>query len=87
MVFKVQLVDIDKRGYLLLKHSKSKKIELKDNENFLVDKVKLIINKKGEIVLISTSLTVSIIISKLNFFILTYSWFRCSEKSLMMNLR
>jgi hypothetical protein len=72
MVFKVQLVDIDKRGYLLLKHSKSKKIELKDNENFLVDKVKLIINKKGEIVLISTSLTVSIIISKLNFFILTY---------------
>lgn len=52
-MYKVLIVDINKKGYLLIKHSKSKKISLEE-QKYLVDKVKLVINKKGELVLLST---------------------------------
>ena len=43
---------------LLLKHMAKKAISLKCGETFLADKIKLVLNGKKEIVLISTSLTV-----------------------------
>ena len=57
-IYKIELVDIEKKGYLVLKYLKAKKLNLGEGNNFLVDRIKLIINKKREIVLISTSLTV-----------------------------
>lgn len=57
-IYKVEFVDIDKKGYLVLKYIKNKTLNLGE-QNYLVDRVKLVINKKREIVLISTSLTVS----------------------------
>jgi hypothetical protein len=56
-IYKIELTDTNKRGYLLLKHAKGKLYDLITSENYIVDRIKLIINKKGEIVLISTSLT------------------------------
>jgi len=56
-IFKVECSDICKKGYLLLKHNKSKQVDLLVSEEYIVDRIKLIINKKGEVVLISTSLT------------------------------
>ena len=43
---------------MLLKHLKQKKLSLEEGKKFLVDRVKLVINKKGEVVLVSTSQTV-----------------------------
>ena len=61
-VYRIELTDIQpyKKGYLLLKYSKKKNPKLQQDSNYLIDKIKLVINKKGEIVLISTSLTVMI---------------------------
>ena len=56
-IYKIELTDISKKGYLLLKHAKGKQYDLITNESYIVDRIKTIINKKGEIVLISTSLT------------------------------
>ena len=56
-VYKVQLIDISKYAYLLLKHYKKRRFDLSDGETYLIDKVKLTVNPKGVIVLISTSLT------------------------------
>ena len=57
-VYKVEIVNLERRGYLLLKHHKSRKMEFESNSQYLIDKVKLIVNPKGEVILISTSLTV-----------------------------
>ena len=57
-IYKVQIVNLNRNGFLLLKHQKSRKIDFEPNDQYLADKVKLIVNPKGEIVLISTSLTV-----------------------------
>ena len=57
-IYKVQIVNMKRNGFLLLKHQKSRRIEFEPNDQYLVDKVKLIVNPKGEIILISTSLTV-----------------------------
>ena len=57
-IYKCELVDIEKRGYLMLKHNKNKNFKLLDNYNYLLDKVRLMINKKGDIILSSTSSTV-----------------------------
>ena len=60
-IFKIKLTDIDKKGFLLLKLHKSKARQLEtllQNFEYLVDKVKLQINSKGELILSSTSNTV-----------------------------
>jgi len=49
-----------RRAYLLLKYSKKKNLSVEEGANYLIDKIKMVLNKKGEIVLISTSLTVLI---------------------------
>ena len=61
-VYRIELTDIQphKKAYLLVKYLKKKKLNVKEESNYLIDKIKLVINKKGEIVLISTSLTVMI---------------------------
>jgi hypothetical protein len=56
-IFKVEVADLSKKAFLLLKHVKDKKYNLFDNELYIADKLKLLINKKGEIVLVSTSST------------------------------
>ncbi len=58
-IYKIEITDIEaRRGYLMLKHNKNRKFKLLEGQNYLIDKVKLIINKKGEVVLSSTSTTV-----------------------------
>lgn len=47
-----------RRAYLLLKYQKQKDLKIETDSSYLIDKIKLIINKKGEIILISTNLTV-----------------------------
>ena len=43
-----------------MKYPKKNKLKVEEGANYLIDKIKLILNKNGEIVLISTSLTVMI---------------------------
>jgi len=57
-IFKVEIVDIQKKGFLMLKHPKSKNFTLLDSYTYIFDKVKLIVNKKGELVISSTTSTV-----------------------------
>jgi len=57
-IYKAKLVDIDMRAFVLLKSHKSNRYTFKPGDNFLIDKVKLVINQKAEIILISTTLTV-----------------------------
>lgn len=64
-IFKLELNDLvegsskNKRAFFMVKHSKStKELRLIIGENYLLDRVKLAINKRGEIVLSSTSNTV-----------------------------
>lgn len=42
----------------MIKGNKGRKVQLIEQQNYLLDKVKLVINKKGELVLSSTSRTV-----------------------------
>ena len=42
----------------MLKHPKKRALEIKSGDTFLIDKIKLMINRMGEVVLISTSVTV-----------------------------
>ena len=64
-VYKILITDLNDclagkgKGYLILKYTKNKQnIKLIDGENYIADKVKIIINKKGEVIVISTSCTV-----------------------------
>ena len=41
-----------------MKRQKSRRMQFEPNDQYLVDKVKLLVNAKAEVVLISTSLTV-----------------------------
>ena len=41
-----------------MKHQKGRRMQFEPNDQYLVDKVKLLVNAKAEVVLISTSLTV-----------------------------
>ena len=61
-IYKLELTDVNpnKKAYLLLKYNKKKNLSVEEGASYLIDKIKLVINKKGEIVLISTSLTVLI---------------------------
>ena len=57
-IYKITLTDISTKGFILLKHLKKMTVDYQVNDSFVIDKVKLVINPKGEVVLISTSLTV-----------------------------
>jgi|TARA_B110001450_G_scaffold224472_1_gene222106 hypothetical protein len=59
-LYKLELTDLmpHRRAYLLLKYCKQKDLKVETGASYLIDKIKLIINKKGEIILISTNLTV-----------------------------
>lgn len=61
-IYKLDLTDVTpyRKAYLLLKYNKKKNLSVEEGAQYLIDKIKLVINKKGEIVLISTSLTVMI---------------------------
>ena len=57
-IYRCQIVDISQRAFIVLKHSKNRKISFNVGDAYLADKIKLMINKLGEVILISTSLTV-----------------------------
>lgn len=57
-IFKVEFTDIGRKGYFLLKGTKGKYIKLIDSMHYLLDRVKLVINKKGELVATTTSSTI-----------------------------
>jgi len=58
-IFKITLPDIgDHKAYMLLKHPAKRKIQCVSGQNYLVDKVKLVLNPKREMILVSTTLTV-----------------------------
>ena len=43
-VYRIRLVDMERKGYLLLKHPKSVKTSINVGDNYLADKVKLAVN-------------------------------------------
>lgn len=69
-VYKAELLDISQKCFLLLKHARSRKVDFgveeaqaqKENANngkaFLADKIGLTVNAKGEVLLVSSTLTV-----------------------------
>ena len=59
-IYKIEIPDVNKKGYLLLKYNKSKNLKIETESSYLIDKIKLTINAKGKIVLVSNSLTVMI---------------------------
>jgi len=65
-IFKVELMDLNvteinnagRNAYLMVKHAKNRKLEMIEGLNYVLDKVKISINKKGEVFLTSTSASV-----------------------------
>ena len=57
-MYKISIVNLGRNGFLLLKRQKNRQMDFAANDQLLADKVKLVINQKGEVILISTSLTV-----------------------------
>ena len=57
-IYRCQIVDIQKRAFIVLKHLRSRPVKFEVGDQYLADKVKLVINKLGELVLISTSVSV-----------------------------
>lgn len=57
-VYRISLRDIDLKGFLLLRHLKSQPLNFDGKEDFLVDNAKVVLNKKNEIIVISTRITV-----------------------------
>lgn len=45
------------KGFLLLKHPKSRKMILENGKDYILDNAKLVLNQKAELVLVSTSIT------------------------------
>jgi len=54
----VNLVDIDTHAFVLLKCHRNSRNTFNSGDSYLIDKVKLVINPKAEVILISTTLTV-----------------------------
>jgi hypothetical protein len=62
-IYRAELLDIQHKCFLLLKHAKSKKLDFEEEasgkgKSFLVDRIGLTINAKGEVLLVSSTLTV-----------------------------
>jgi hypothetical protein len=70
-VYRIEICDIAKKGYLLLKYSRAKNLKVEPSSSYLIDKIKLVINPKGKAVLVSSSLTVMI----------QYSMFKASDEA------
>lgn len=54
----MSLIDVNFQGFLLLKSHQTNRCTYAVGENYLCDKIKLIVNPSAQIVLMSTSLTV-----------------------------
>jgi hypothetical protein len=70
-VYKIEIPEVSKKGYLLLKYNKSKNLKVETESSYLIDKIKLVVNNKGKIVLVSNSLTVMI----------QYSMFKATDEN------
>jgi len=62
-IYRAELLDIQQKCFLLLKHTKSRKFDFEEEasgkgKSFLVDRIGLNINAKGEVLLVSSTLTV-----------------------------
>ena len=57
-IYRCELVDLQHRAFIVLKYPKKKTIRFEPGDKYLADKIRLIINKLGEIVLMSTAMTV-----------------------------
>eukprot|EP00347_Sterkiella_histriomuscorum_P016494 403352965 len=57
-IFKVEFIDIEQKGYAMIKHAKSKTFQLIENQNYLMDQMKLAVNKRAQIVVSTTSISV-----------------------------
>lgn len=57
-VYKISLVDVEQPSFLLLKSHKKNRSHFQQGDTYLIDKVKLVINPRAEVVLESTTLTV-----------------------------
>jgi hypothetical protein len=57
-IYKINIVDIDTPAFLMLKSHKTKRNTFASGDAYLIDKVKLVINPRAEVVLVSTTLTV-----------------------------
>ena len=57
-IYKATLVDIDTQAFVLLKCHRNSRNTFNSGDSYLIDKVKLVINPKAEVILISTTLTV-----------------------------
>lgn len=67
-IYKVELNDLDNFGiekcrktvFLMLKYQKKRSLRVNEHTQYLIDKIKMVLNKNGEFVLVSTNLTVLI---------------------------
>ena len=57
-LYKINLVDIETRAFILLKSHQKNRTQFVPGDSFLIDKVKLVINQRGQVILESTTLTV-----------------------------
>ena len=53
-IYRVEIVDLHKRGFLMVKRVSSKNLLLVDELPYVIDRAKLCINRKGEVVITST---------------------------------
>ena len=56
-IYRVEIVDLEKKGFLILKSKIGKQLKLLEEQQYVFDRVKISINKKGEVVVHSTSQT------------------------------
>ncbi len=56
-IYRVEITDLEKKGFFMIKRRKSQDLRLVEEQTYVVDKVKLCINKKGEVVITSTQKT------------------------------
>ena len=56
-ICRVEIIDIQRKGFFLLKRLKRKSVELLEGQSYILDRVRLGINRKGEIVLSTTAKT------------------------------
>jgi len=57
-VYKINIIDIDISAFVLLKSHKKNRIKFEKGDTYLIDKVKLVLNPRNEVVLVTTTLTV-----------------------------
>ena len=57
-IYRVEITDLLKKGFFLVKRQKEKALDLANNQNYILDMVRLCFNKKGEVVLSTTAKTV-----------------------------